>query len=383
MSTRVVVIATALFMASGIFIGVALDPGMPWHTTVLPRLATISFDDLRSPEFYSHAEGLFNSHFPYREELRRSKAWVDYYIFGSSPVPEVYVGRDRWLNYRNELRDYQKDACDRTQAMRDLARQLHELEEVVEASGRTFVFTVAPNKSTIYPEHVGLSRSPTCRKSAYDLLLEAFRDYPVEHFVRLDGLLLEAKQRDQIYYRTDTHWNYVGALIVARALLQRLAPDAWREYLGEVWLTTSSFSGDLAAMMGLRVMEMVPRIATKRWQTLSTEDRSPTTLNIRHTMVIPDTSAEHTIRPPILPRALFYRDSFMNTPLEVLGGAFAQIDTYWVEGGPIYLPTLGSERALGASSIVLVEAVERNLTYLKINVDAFREVLMKPLGDAL
>lgn len=376
---RALVIATTLFMASGVLMGVALDPGMPWSAMVLPRLATISFDDVRTPDFYSRVERLFNSHFPYRDELRRSKAWVDYHVFQSSPVHEVHVGPDRWLNYYHELHDYQKAACDQAQTMRELARQLHELEEVVETSGRTFVFTVAPNKSTIYPEYVGLSRSPTCGKGAYALLLEAFGDYPVKQFVRLDELLLEAKQQGQIYYRTDTHWNEEGVLVVARALLQRLAPDAWHDYLGEVTMTTMSYSGDLARMMGLAVSETAPHIQTKPWQTTSTEDRLPDALDIRHTRISPSASSDRAI----LPRAVFYRDSFMEAPLEILGGAFGQIDAYWVEGGPIHLPTSGSEQALSASRIVLVEVVERNLTSLQINVDAFREAFGTPSGDDL
>jgi hypothetical protein len=374
MSRCVVVIATALFVASGILAGVALDPGMPLHTAVLPGLANISFDDMRNPDFYSRVERLFNNHFPYRDTLRRTKAWVDYYVFWSSPVPEVHVGRDRWLYYRHELHDYQKDVCGQTQVMRDLARQLHELEEVVEASGRRFVFIVAPNKSTIYPEYVGLSRSPRCGKSPYDLLMEAFDEYPVRRFIRLDQMLREAKAHDQVYFKTDTHWNDVGARLVARAVLQEFPPAPWRTLLDEVTMKLDVHSGDLAHMMGLGVSELAPHAQMKPLRSVEVEEHPLPLLNIGHVRVIPEATAGVTL----FPRAVFYHDSFMVVLQKFLNGAFEQIDAYSVKGGPMYLPIPGSEQSLGASGIVFVEVVERHLTSLKMNVDAFREVLRNP-----
>jgi hypothetical protein len=283
------------------------------------------------------------------------------------------------LNYYHELRDYQKDACEQTETMRDLARQLRDLEEVVEASGRRFVFIVAPNKSTIYPEYVGLSRSPRCGKSPYDLLLEAFDEYPVRRFIRLDQLLRDAKVQNQIYFKTDTHWNDIGAWLVARAILQEFPPAPWRTSVDEVTMKSDPHPGDLARMMGLGVSELAPHAQMAALRTVELEEPPLPPLNISHVRVIPEATAGGTLFPP----AVFYRDSFMVYLLKYLKGAFEQIDAYWVEGGPIHLPTPGSEQALGTSRIVLVEVVERNLMYLKINVDAFREVFRSPSVDNL
>ena len=371
---RAVLILTTLFIVAGTLTGVVrvpIDSAAP--DTACARHTAMSLTDLRHVEFYRCVDSVFNERFPYRDALRHAKAWVDYYVFHGSQVRDVHVGRNGWLNYRYELRDYQKDACDQAQAMKDLAHSLHELEEVIETSGKRFVFIVAPNKSTIYPEYVGLSRSPTCGKSAYDLLLEALGEYPVKQFLRLDELLLAAKHHNQIYYKTDTHWNEAGALIVARTLLQRLAPDKWHDYLGEVVMTTSPHLGNLAAMMGLHVSEMALSIQTKPWETVSMEERSPKVLDVRHDRMSPVASDR-----AILPRAVFYRDSFMNAPLGILGGAFAETDSYWIQrGGNIRVPTPGSENVIKLSKIIVLEVWEHHLPELHIDVKAFGDPLRR------
>ncbi len=369
---RAALILTTLVIAAGTLAGVVIEPGdSPGTDTTCARDTSVAFWDFRHVEFYSCVDRLFNERFLYRGTLRQVKALVDYYVFRSSPVQEVHVGPNGWLNYYHELRDYRKDACDQTEAMRGVARQLHELEKVIETSGRRFVFVVAPNKSTIYPEYVGLSRSPRCGKSPYDLLIEAFNEYPVRRFIRFDQLLREAKAHDRVYFKTDTHWNDIGARLVARAILQEFPPAPWSISLEQVTMRPDPHSGDLARMMGLGVTELAPHAQMKPIRSIEVEEPPLPPLNISHVRVIP----EATAGVKLFPRALFYRDSFMVYLLKYLKGAFEQIDAYWVEGGPIHLPTPGSEQALGESGIVMVEVVERNLIDLKINVDAFRKVL--------
>lgn len=369
---RVLIIVSGVFVLSVTVLGFVRVLGPGWTTKVTPLLETLSFDAVRHPELYARAERLFNRHFPFREGLRRSKALIDYHVFRSSPIPDVYVGLDGWLSYRDELPDFAKDGCGKTQAMGALARELHELEELVGASGRTFVFTVAPNKSTIYPEYVGLSRSAICGASGYELLLKAFEDSPVRRFVRLDGRLLEAKATRQVYYKTDTHWNDEGALLVARALLEYLVPHAWQGYIGQVERTTVAHTGDLVRLMGLPVRESAPRIRSSSKDATWTERRIPEAGNIRHTVVRRNTASD----PPILPRAVFYSDSFMIAPLEMMGGAFDQVDIYWLDQTPtMAITAAGSEDALSASRVVVFEVVERVLDRLVIDVQSFASAL--------
>lgn len=375
---RVALILVGILVSAGTVMGAVFGPASSsGNTKACARDGLVSFADLRDVEYFACVDRLLNERFPFRDALRSATAWVDYYLFQSSPVPEVHVGRDRWLNYYHELRDYRKSACSQREEVRDLARKLHELEGVVEASGRQFVFLVAPNKSTIYPEYVGLSRPLDCGKSVYDLLLEAFEEYPVSGFVRVDALLREAKTRHQVYFEMDTHWNDIGAWLVARAILRRFPSTPWAVLVGEGVVGADQRVGDLARMMGLRVSEQIPKIQIETARVYKSEQPPEPPLNIRHTRLTLDVMPDEKV----LPRAIFYRDSFMNTLFKFLQGAFVQIDAYWTEGGPIRLPMEGSESVLTDSSIVLIEVVERNLPVLNIDIEGFRRTLSRVSGD--
>lgn len=79
-----------------------------------------------------------------------------------------------------------------------------------------------PNKATIYPELVGFERpDQDCGKSPYGLLLEAFEEFPVKGFIRLDKLLIEAKNGDPLYNKAGSHWTLRAELIAIEAIVER------------------------------------------------------------------------------------------------------------------------------------------------------------------
>ena len=370
---RVALILTALFISASTLTGLAPTVGdSPGIHTACTGGPDISLTDFRHTEFYSCVDQLFNERFPYRDPLRRTKALVDYYVFRSSPVSEVHVGTDGWLYYRDELDDYRKTACGEEDAARALARSFQDIERVIVTSGKRFVLVVAPNKSTIYPEYVGLKQSQTCGKSFYDLFLAALEEYPVSGFIRVDQLLLEAKRRKQVYFKTDTHWNEVGAHLVASRILLEFPQTTWRADLEEVTITSEERRGDLARLMGLNVEETVQNINMKPHQFVElVEPGSPPFRYFDHIRVNPQETADRIL----LPRAVFYRDSFMVILLKFLKGAFEQIDTYWFGEGANRFPAQGSEETLRDSKIVFVEVVERQLPFFKIGADVIQGLL--------
>ncbi len=332
-------------------------------------MPNISLNGVVSPEFYTAVEQYFNDHFVFRPQLVKTKSWVDYYMFKTAVTPEVYIGTNGWLYYRGELSDYLKNSCNDQDGMRHLAKQLHELENVIESSGRKFLFIVAPNKSTIYPEYVGLARSPSrCNKSRYDLLLESFQEYPVSNFVRLDLLLLNAKDEHQVYFNDDTHWSIYAATIVSKAILNHLAPDLWTEYFPEIELDLREKTGDLYIMLALGITEKRESFKTITYRSkVEIENRKPLENGLPRYRI----TAKSSYAEPLLPRMIIYRDSFMNTPLTILKGCCRQLDVYWTHD----LPHPEAVEDLQASEIVLLEIVERDLKFLKIDPAAVEAVL--------
>ena len=132
-------------------------------------------------------------------------------------------------------------------------RAVSELQRRAEARGARFAVLIAPNKHTVYPEHLshqprrlgGLSRLET---------LEALAPANGIRFVSPRRRLLEAKQRRQMYYKTDTHWTSAGAFVAYRQLMESLedAGMALRTVAeGQLESREVEHEGDLYGLLGI------------------------------------------------------------------------------------------------------------------------------------
>lgn len=370
------VIGVFLLLLVSPFFGWLLDLHVELKENRFPAKAPeLALSKLMEREFFPQLERFFDDHFVFRAWLIKTKSWIDYYVFRTPSSPLVHLGTDGWLYFRETLHSYRKDECDARDAMWDLARRLHTLERVLLVSGRQFVFMVAPEKSTIYPEYVGLPRSRSgCKKSRYDFLLEAFADYPVMNFVRLDTILVQAKKEREVYYRTDTHWNSLGSLIASGALLRHLSPSRWMELLPDTKPSTASRIADLAQMLALDFTVTVEDAETVLYRTPVKVEGRKQLMNRRPRLRYTATS---TPKMPLLPRAVFYHDSFGAELTKFILGSFEQLDVYWTYD---MLETPEAVEDLRSSRIVVVEVVERNLADLTVNPSAVAVVLADDLA---
>lgn len=334
----------------------------------LVKIPEYSANNYFDPSFYSNIERYYNDHFIYRGVLVKAKSLIDYYVFNTSITSNVYIGAKEWLYLREELPDYYKDGCRARNDMRELARQIYRMEKFLEQKGKRFIFIVAPNKSTIYPEYVGLSHSYSagCR-SKYEYLLDAFKEYPVKGFIRLDDTLLQAKKDKQIYYKDDTHWNVNGAEVASIKILKYLRPISWDKDLPEVEVIKEYRAGDLANMMSinLRTKESVIKHINFPFKidenVLQPEDQ-----------IYPKQFKSESISGELIPRTIILRDSFMNLPLKIIKGSFEQLDTYWWE---FHLSDPRVVEDIRASKVIVIECVERYLEPLRANLPIISSAL--------
>ncbi len=144
---------------------------------------------------------------------------------GDRVFPQVLVGENGWLNYTAENNmDYHQNAPAPTgQSIAQSGAALWQLKETLQARGVKLLVVIAPNKETIYPQYVSAGLPLLGEKSGSDQLVEFF------HTRNADDLLLDlrpalktASATDQVYYKTDTHWNDMGAYIAQREILLRM-----------------------------------------------------------------------------------------------------------------------------------------------------------------
>jgi hypothetical protein len=214
-------------------------------------------------DWFARFDAAFSDRFAARNALIALEHAISVRGFHSSPVGNVVLGRDQWLYFAGEdghaldrhFRGTMPFGDDMVMQLRD---ELERRRQYLAARGIAYVVSVAPDKATIYPEHlptwVTHMRAPTPLERTAELLK---RD-PALHFVDLREPLLEAKRSRQVYYRTDSHWNYLGAIVAYEAImsevqrvvgvdrLPRIAPPDIPPYVEGV----DRYRGDLARLLG-------------------------------------------------------------------------------------------------------------------------------------
>ncbi len=209
-------------------------------------------------EFPALYEAYYNDHLPYRDFLIRVNSAVEYYIFQASSNENVVRGKDGWLFYNssaddNPIEAYKGMGLFTWQELEQIRENLLVTRDTLAERGIEFVLFIAPNKERVYtemmPEYYG---RPAVSYRTQQLVeyLEEHTDIRVVY--PLDTLLTAKEGNAQkLYYRLDTHWNYIGAYIGTGELTKELGVSM--PVLEELTITeTAPTICDLADMIHLR-----------------------------------------------------------------------------------------------------------------------------------
>lgn len=133
-------------------------------------------------------------------------------------------------------------------------RRFEERAAWLAAHGIAYVVVAAPNKETVYPEHLPPWAALPQGRTPLDQLVEHAARAGGAPLVDLRPELRAAKARGRTYYREDTHWTNFGALVGCRAVMRectRHCPEMIVPPLeGYVGLPSVLVGGDLARMLG-------------------------------------------------------------------------------------------------------------------------------------
>lgn len=301
-----------------------------------PRLSRQAFLD---NDFYRSFDQYFNDSFSLRGPLILAKNWIDYHLFSSTDSCEVHIGTDGWLYDFKSIKDYRKEACNTEAYAKQLVLELHALEKIIEASGRRFFFSIAPSKSTIYPDFVGfVSKGDPCDSSLYDLFLENITLHPMKSFVRLDAPLKDEKKKGALLYdKTSTRWNRLGAMVAAKTIFKEVLDGRGESAAIDFASFGPTVSGDLTGkLMGLSVVG---------------EEK-----HIRHFRRF-DRSG--------LPSAVVYGDAFMSDLIQCLADKFKKLDMISTD----CIPSRKHGENLKSYDVILFERAESEMETLQIEID--------------
>ncbi len=274
-----------------------------------------------------------------RQECVTAWAALNAAVFRTSVTSDVVLGREGWLYFAPTLDDYTRADPMTGRELWCAGRTLYLLQEHAISRGARFLFTVAPNKNSLYPENMPAydRRDAVSNAGALQAVLE---DMGVAY---LDLFDVFRASDETLYFPTDSHWNGRGAALAADAILGALGRESSYFFGG---FLPGEHTGDL--------YEMLYPAGTKKdldWiyapgYTFTANSANPDSITLRTGCA----AGEGTL--------LMYRDSFGRNLYPYLAESF---ETAVFSRKNDYTPT-----ELSPGDVMVVELVERNLRYLNV-----------------
>lgn len=226
-----------------------------------PELKELSFRAISN--YTKRFERYFNDHFGLRNMLVSLNSIIHVKLFGISPIKSVIVGKQGWLFFNDSkdgvgLQDYAGEGSFKTEEVELIRHKIVSLNERLRKKNIHFLLVLVPDKQTVYPEYFPLLVSR--KKSTVtriDQVCEGLKGSGVD-LVDLRTKMWSSKGSYQypLYYRTDTHWNNIGAFLGYEEIIRHV-----RNYYPQVDRAKLSFFdvlpgnrhyGDLEVMMNMR-----------------------------------------------------------------------------------------------------------------------------------
>jgi hypothetical protein len=280
-------------------------------------------------------EAWFNDHFGFRKRLVRLHSKWKRDLFKDSSLADVIVGRDGWLFYGGGrmIDNHRGTSLLSTNDLRAWQELLETRRDWLTRRGIRYLFVIAPNKESIYPEHLPewLATPGPTRK--LDQFISHMRAHSTVEVMDLRPALLEAKRHARTYLFSDSHWNALGAFAgyeaVVRAIGRQLPGVEPLPLIAFKQSFEDTIGGDLADLLGqertLKERGVIRLEPLPPLQPLEVGDGPA-----------PDPGSgtrerrpRYTEQPGQRYRVLLFRDSFANAWQKLLGHNFSRVLYVW------------------------------------------------------
>ena len=300
-------------------------------------------DGSLNSSYLSELSEYFSGRFFLRQEMITANNAVTAAVLGSSAEEDVILGSDGWLYYADTLADYTGAERLSDAQLRAAAKNLSLMQEYCQARGVDFLFTLAPNKNSLYPENMpdyGAVAAERDAQRLYALCDGLGVDY-------LDLFAVFEAQDELLYFAHDSHWNSRGAALAADAIYAAFGRES--DYFGGDFSSVAAHTGDLFEMLypAADDGETDPQYSPAIELEYEGSGVRPDSISI-----VAHGGGEGGL--------LAYRDSFGNLLYPYLADGF--------ETARFSRSTAYDLSGLEGVDCVLVELVERNIDYLISNV---------------
>ena len=181
-------------------------------------------------------------------------SYITYRLLGQISSAQVLKGEDGWLFYKStsdgdSISDYEGTNIYTQEEYQSISEQIQRVNEYLSRKQISFMIVLCPNKENVYYDKMPKSYYHSL-KSRTDDLAEFLTDQKLP-VLNLKEKLISSKEIGQLYYKTDTHWNEIGAYIGVQNLLEEWDMSSVSIHNRMIIENRNKYVGDLSLMVDL------------------------------------------------------------------------------------------------------------------------------------
>ncbi len=183
--------------------------------------------DITSLDYFpKEYDAYFSDHFHFRNDLILLHSSYKFNILGISPFKMVAEGKEGWLFHATEyLEEYRSKELFSKKDLKKMAAALEYRQKWYNDRGIKFYMAVAPNKASIYEEYIPGFVYRVHGTSKYDQLKDYLEENSTFNLIDVKDVIYKKKKDHLLYYKTDPHWNILGAFMAYQEIMKTIKKD--------------------------------------------------------------------------------------------------------------------------------------------------------------
>ena len=262
---------------------------------------------------------------------------------------QIVHGKNDWLylgdNYKNSFKNTFGNDDFIIKDEKKIISNLKEIQLFLDKKSIPFYFVIAPDKNQIYPEYLPFQLNKNETKASK--IIKQINNQTSITCFSLYKCLITKKNKVDLYYKTDSHWNSYGAFIGYKEIMKKIneKKQIKAESINNYTITKNeNFNGGLSRMLLSNKLE--DSIVFKRKKEFNIE------------IIKKDNTFKHFKNLNGVGKLLIYRDSFTDNLLPFLNDTFKEVIS--IKGHNLNKNLIDSFKP----DLVILEKIERNLVNL-------------------
>ncbi len=199
---------------------------------------------------FNDLELWLNDNLGFRNEFVKMNSLLQTEILKKSPVDLVYMGLDGWLFYTGDnnllLNDPKNNITE--EELNVIEKNQLELIKYFESKDIEYYLLVPPSKVSVYPEYIFPNEK--IKKTNTDIIYNYLNEADIKNMIDLKSSLIDEKNNEQLYFKTDTHWTYYASYIAYTDIHDRFVEDKIIDSdVKQIELYSDTYLGDMNYML--------------------------------------------------------------------------------------------------------------------------------------